>query len=263
MSDQNKIEEKLKSKNETIIASIIDPVTKKILKFNIVNEHTLWRTKTIFTKEPITIKWIRSFENGSVFYDIGANIGIYSIFSAIINPIKVYSFEPETNNYNVLMQNIISNDLNQVISPFQIGLSNKTELTNLNLNFFSAGLSHHTVGDSALDHSNLQPIKSKYQQGIFSTTLDELCFKWKLPIPTYVKIDVDGIENKIISKSNRVLSSSELKSVLIEINENRIQDQKIIETMKNYDFKFDIDQVEKAKRKSGPHKGYAEYLFYK
>ena len=84
-----------------------------------------------------------------------------------------------------------------------------------------------------------------------------------MPLPTYIKIDVDGIESKIISKSKKVLSSSVLKSVLIEINENRIEDKKIIKIMKEFKFKYDLNQVEDSKRKSGPHKGYAEYLFYR
>ena len=263
MSNSNQIEKKIKLKNQSIIANIIDQITKKEIKFNIVNEHTLWRAKTFYTKEPITIKWIRGFKDGGIFFDIGANIGIYSIFAAIINSVKVFSFEPEANNYQVLMQNIITNNLNKIINPFQIGISDKTELTNLNLNYFSAGLSHHTVGDSALNHEDLKPIESKYTQGIFSTTIDDLCFKWNLPFPSYIKIDVDGIEHKIISKSERILSSPILKSVLIEINENREEDKEIIETMTKFKFKYDLNQIDNARRKSGPHKGYAEYLFYK
>ena len=161
------------------------------------------------------------------------------------------------------MQNIITNNLGEKITPFQIGLSDKTELTNLNMNFFSPGLSHHTVGDEALDHTTLKPIKSKFRQGIFSTTLDEICFNWDLPIPSYIKIDVDGIEQKIISKSTKVLSSPLVKSVLIEINENRAEDKTIIQNMTDLEFKFDKDQVNEAKRKTGAHKGYAEYLFYR
>ena len=161
------------------------------------------------------------------------------------------------------MQNIISNNLNDNILPYQIGISDKTEITKLNLNNFTAGSSHHTVGENALNHADLTEINSKYRQGLFSSTLDDLCFKWGLPLPAYIKIDVDGIENKIISKSKKVLSSSVLKSVLIEINENRIEDKNIIKTMKEFKFKYDLNQVENSKRKSGPHKGYAEYLFYR
>ena len=263
MNDNNQISDKIKQKTQSIIASITDPITKDIIKFNIVNDHTLWRAKTMFTKEPITIKWIRTFDKKSVFFDIGANIGIYSMFAAIINSSNVYSFEPESNNFQTLMQNIITNNLSGSVIPFQIGISDKTELTKLNLNNFEAGLSHHTVGESALDHSNLKPIKSKYMQGIFSTTLDELCSKWKVQSPRYIKIDVDGIESKIISESINVLSSKSLSSVLIEINENREEDKKIIKTMKSLKFQYDVTQVNEARRKSGPHEGYAEYLFYR
>ena len=263
MNKQEDIEAKIKQKNQAIIATITDPTTKDIIKFNIINEHTLWRAKTMFSKEPITIKWIRSFKKNSIFFDVGANVGIYSIFAGIINSSKVYSFEPESNNYQVLMQNIIINNLSEYVIPFQIGISDKTELTNLNLNNFAAGLSHHTVGENALDHSSLKPIPSKYKQGVFSTTLDDLCSTWKFETPTYIKIDVDGIEYKIISKSINVLSSQLLKSVLIEINENREEDKQIIKTMKSLKFQYDYSQVNEARRKSGPHEGYAEYLFYR
>ena len=67
MNKQEDIEAKIKQKNQAIIASIIDPATKDIIKFNIINEHTLWRAKTMFSKEPITIKWIRSFKKNSIF----------------------------------------------------------------------------------------------------------------------------------------------------------------------------------------------------
>ena len=95
MNDTQEIEDKLKLKKELVIATIIDPVTKRKLKFNIINEHTLWRAKSIYTKELITVKWIRSFEKNKIFFDIGANIGLYSIFAAINNSSKVFSFEPE------------------------------------------------------------------------------------------------------------------------------------------------------------------------
>ena len=105
--------------------------------------------------------------------------------------------------------------------------------------------------------------EAKLKQGIFSSTLDDLNKIWKLPKPNYLKIDVDGIEYKIIEKSHSLLQSKELQSVLIEINPNRDQDKQIINTLESFDFYYDQKQVDKAKRKSGAHLGYAEYLFYK
>ena len=254
---------KLKLKNEKLTANVNDPKTGQLFKYTIVNETTLWRAQTLFTKEPITIEWIRSFKKSKVFFDIGANVGMYSIFAALNNAISVYAFEPESNNFQTLMNNIDQNNLTNLITPFPIGLSNKTELSKLQISKFEAGSSHHTVGENLLDHKNLEKISNNFFQGIFSSTIDDLCFKWGLPIPTYLKIDVDGIESKIIDESEKTLSSSELESVLIEINENREQDTSIINTMKKIGFSFDKDQVNEARRKSGPHKGYAEYLFIK
>ena len=57
--------------------------------------------------------------------------------------------------------------------------------------------------------------------------------------------------------------NKKLKSVLIEINPNREKDKIILNTMLDFGFKYNQNQVENAKRKSGMHEGYAEYLFYK
>ena len=93
--------------------------------------------------------------------------------------------------------------------------------------------------------------------------LDELIKNWRFPMPSYLKIDVDGIENIIIKNSTFLLKNAELESVLIEINRNRDEDTEIISILESMGFKYDKDQVEDATRKSGSHKGYAEFLFYK
>jgi len=60
-----------------------------------------------------------------------------------------------------------------------------------------------------------------------------------------------------------LLKDNKLESVLIEINPSRQEDKQIIETMQNKGFKYRKEQVESSKRKEGPHKGYAEYLFFR
>jgi len=161
------------------------------------------------------------------------------------------------------MENILINNLNGFILPFPIGLSNKNELTNLNLSEFVVASSHHTVGEYGLDHNSLKKITNKHKQGIFSTTLDDLHFNWKLPFPDHIKIDVDGIEHKIIEGGSKTLNNSQLKSILIEINSNRKEDKKIIDKLKHYKFLYDEKQVHNAMRLDGPHAGYAEYIFYR
>ena len=145
-------EKKIKAKEDIIKFTINDEVSLKKIQYSIHNKKTLWRAQSLFNKEPITIEWIRGFEKGSVFYDIGANVGMYSIFAGIISEVEVYSFEPESNNFQVLMENIAINDLFNLINPFPVGISNFTSLTKLHITDFSKGSSHHTIGKEALSH---------------------------------------------------------------------------------------------------------------
>ena len=257
------LSKKLKQKEEILLAKIEDPITKKIIKFSLKNNSTYYRARTLLTKEPETINWIRNFNKGSIFYDIGANVGVYSLFAAITSETKTFSFEPESNNFQILMENIVINNLNYLITPYPVGISDKIEMTKLNLSKFEIGASHHTVGNFALDHNTLERLDNKFSQGIFSTTLDSLWNKWALPKPEYIKIDVDGIEYKIVKESSKTLKSQELKSILIEINPKRSKDIEILKILKFYKFTFNEKQVNKTIRESGPHEGYAEYIFYK
>ena len=259
--DLKEFKKKLSDRQEKLSVNIIDPLTQKKLIFSVSNEMTLYRARSLFEKEPITIELIRGFESVAIFYDIGANVGIYSIFAAVISQSNVYSFEPEANNFQTLMENIVLNNLMNKISAYPIGISNITSLSTLYLNRFDKGSSHHVVGEP-IDH-NLKETKIKLKQGIFSTSIDRLWGEWRMPEPNHIKIDVDGIEYKIIEKSKKTLLNKKLKSVLIEINPNREKDKIILNTMLDFGFKYNQNQVENAKRKSGMHEGYAEYLFYK
>ena len=255
----DEFKKKLLDKKDKLIITIEDKISKNKINFSISNEKTLWRAQTLLTKEPITIEWIRSFKKNSVFYDVGANVGIYTMFAASVSEARVFSFEPEANNFQALMENIVVNNLTNKINSYPIGISDKTALTNLFLSKFERGSSHHMVGQT-LDH-NLQEKKFNLKQGIFSTSLDEILYKWNLPAPDYLKIDVDGIESKIIQGAKKTLKNKNLKSILIEININRDEDMAIIDTLKKNNFDYDPGQVDQAERKKGPHKGYAEFLF--
>ncbi len=254
-------QKRLKQKENVLNVTITDDTSKENIIYNVKNETSLWRAQTLFTKEPHTISWIRGFKKGSIFFDVGANVGMYSIFSAVISKVKVFAFEPESNNFQILMENIISNKLTDIIKPFPIAVGDKSALTTLYLSEFRIGKSHHMI-DKELDH-NLKETTYKISQGVFKTSLDELITKWKFPIPNYLKIDVDGVESLIINNGRSLLKEKQLQSVSIEINRNREEDLEIISIFQKSNFNYDNSQVDKATRKTGKHQGYAEYIFYK
>ncbi len=71
-----------------------------------------FRHSTFSTKEPEMLEWIEEY-GGGVFFDIGANIGIYSLYYALTKEGSVYSFEPSVFNLRQLAKNISINEMSR------------------------------------------------------------------------------------------------------------------------------------------------------
>ena len=179
-----------------------------------------WRARTFYSKERETIKWIDDFiiEKNDIFWDIGANVGNYSIYAAKRHTsLSVVSFEPSFLNLNLLSRNININKLENVISIIQLPLSNKET----HLQFFNE--TSVTEGSAINYFSNMgenltNKVQTKTQ--ILGTSGDELVVNKLLECPKYIKIDVDNLENEILEGIEKVvLKNNSLKSILIELNE--------------------------------------------
>ena len=217
-------------------------INKKIIKFYIPSNLVEWRVETIFDKEPETLQWIEGFKNHEkeiIFWDIGANIGLYSIYAACMHEnIKIISFEPSVLNTNILARNISENNLNDKIIINQIPLTNKeNSFLEMRETFVEEGASLSTFGEKF--NYEGKEFKSKINYKIFGTTINYFIENKILKIPNYIKIDVDGIEHLIIEKADKVLERPELKSILIEVNENfKEQEHLVKKIMEKFKFKL-------------------------
>ena len=194
---------------------------KNDLIFFTPNNLIEWRVRTILSKEPDTIKWIDSFnkDNKIIFWDIGANIGLFSIYSAqkYGQNIKVVAFEPSSSNLRILTRNISINNFSEKILVNQIALTNKENIfLSMNEPDFMEGSSLNTFGEKFNFEGKGFVATQKYK--IFGTTIDTMINNNYLEIPDYIKIDVDGIEHLILEGGNKMFHSNKIKSVLIEIN---------------------------------------------
>lgn len=218
------------------------------VKFYTPNTVTKWRANTLLTKEPITIEWINSMKSGEVLYDVGANVGGYTCYAGS-KGVRVYAFEPEAENYALLVRNMVLNKIEP--NAYCLAISNQQKLGTLNLSQIGVGGSCHTFGEAQ---------DKVLHQGCFGTSLD-LLLDSGLPQPDYLKIDVDGLESNVISGAKNLLKN--VKSLLVEINTNSESHQAIVKHLAESGFVYDPAQVEKSIRKDGPFKGCAEYLFSK
>ena len=197
-------------------------ILNKNINFYTPNKITEWRVNTFFEKEPETLEWIDNFDikNNIIFWDIGGNIGLYSIYAALRHSnIEIITFEPSTSNLRVLSRNISLNKLNDKIRICQFPLTNKNNsFLLMKEDSFEEGSALNTFGENYDYNGNI--FSSNHQYKIFGTSINYLLDNSILKIPNYIKIDVDGIEHLILQGGNKYLNSSLIKSISIELNEN-------------------------------------------
>ncbi|MDP6350836.1 MAG: FkbM family methyltransferase [Alphaproteobacteria bacterium] len=223
------------------------------------NQMAAWRVQTFFTKEPETVAWIEGFSADEVLVDVGANVGMYTIWAAKTAGARVFSFEPESQNYALLNRNIVLNRLSSRVVAYCAALSDETAFDVLNLSRFDIGQSCHAFGEAV--NFRLEPHQFALTQGAFATQLDELVQSQTVPTPNHIKIDVDGIEHKVIAGAKTTLENPVVKSILVEINQNLAEHVGAVTFLKDIGFTYSIAQVTEAERLDGVFKGVANYVF--
>lgn len=196
-----------------------------------------FRCQTFWTKEPETLEWIKTFEPDGVFLDIGANIGVYTLFAAsLYRKMKILAVEPLKINFNSLLNNINANKFDQVI-PLNIAISDQ-----------EGELPFHIINDSPgssgsqLNHpiaENGKTFKPLREEKVFCTTVDHLSEKYGVKID-YLKIDIDGQEMQVLKGAENSLRSS-IKSVLVELNPKAMPLHEVHAWMLEKGFGLDVD----------------------
>lgn len=169
------------------------------------------------TKEVEVRKYIDDHvREGDVFFDIGANIGVFSMYAARkFKDIKVYSFEPEYANLNLLKENIFQNDVSDKVSSYGVGISDFTGLSQLHIQDVSMGAAASTESRTAITRTD-EGYAVVFREGIATITLDDLCRQLGV-VPNTLKIDTDGNELKILTAAGQTLKDPRLRSLVIEI----------------------------------------------
>ena len=167
------------------------------------------------TREPETLAWIDGFETPCRFWDIGANVGVFSIYAGVRAGIEVRAFEPAAASYAALCRNIEANRLDDRVWAYCIALGDRTELGRLHLSGTNAG-SVFNAFESTKDCFGNE-IATVFCQGMVGFSIDGFCRLFGVPAPNYLKIDVDSIEERILAGGRQTLLDPELRSVLIEL----------------------------------------------
>jgi FkbM family methyltransferase len=157
--------------------------------------------------EPETVRWIEeSMDQNTVFYDIGANVGMYSLIAARRHPAaRIFAIEPAASNLSLLIANLILNGVSIPIIPVALGNTTTLEV-----------FSYSTIRQGGAQHQLGEVPDNAYQHQLLSYRLDDLISTFHITPPTHLKIDVDGLEFNVLRGAKQALSG--VRSILIEIN---------------------------------------------
>ena len=185
------------------------------LTFSVPNALSKFRADSFSTKEPETLEWIDGIREGSVLWDIGANVGIYTCYAAIARGCRVFAFEPSVFNLELLARNIFLNRLTEQVTIIPLPLSEGLAMSRLNMTSTAWGGALSTFGQT-YGHDG-EAIRKVFEIPTIGLSMVDVVRFLKIPQPDYIKMDVDGIEHLILKGGMPVLLAA--KGVLIEIND--------------------------------------------
>lgn len=234
---------------EKIILKVIKllPIKLKVLfsQYTISNVKLDYKARDIFLsassknefyrrksceKEPETVRWLeKNLAIGDVFWDIGANVGAYTLIAANLvgDQGDVISFEPEPSNFYALNRNIRLNKFSNV-TPLCLALADENKVFEISLSSFEPGSASHDWGLIKKDSAHLED--GGMTQKILCANGDFIINELKIPLPKILKIDVDGAELLVIKGLDKILKFNvahliiELSQVNYKIAMSRLKD---------------------------------------
>lgn len=171
-------------------------------------------------ERPILEELLSELRPDDVFYDLGANLGLYSCLVADIVEPPVVAFEPHPKNAERLAQNASLTDSKIAIQRLAVAASSGTTRMQLTPGFDldRLGSAGHTLLTGFYDEES-ETITVEKVRG------DEFVAQGEMPPPTVLKIDTEGTEMDVLEGFESTLARPECRLVYCEIHADRLNHQ--------------------------------------
>lgn len=219
--------------NKNKPSEVLIPIFGKTVKMNVDNVSEYIRVQS-YQNDMHLLKYLYdTLQEGDSFWDVGTNIGLYSLILATKSPkVNIVCFEPEPRCLGRLQKNIASNNAKNV-KTYELALSSSNGEA-----YFSAAAeygdgSHSLVNEKITSNTfKVQTIKG-----------DDFVEQYKMSIPALLKIDVEGAEIEVLKGLQKVLSHPDCKNILCEVHFTILDSldypngaKTITEMLKSYNF---------------------------
>jgi FkbM family methyltransferase len=140
---------------------------------------------------------------GDLFVDVGANVGAYSILAASLPGTRCIAFEPASDTYQLLLENVQLNNYASRVTTHRIAIGNEDGETLL------------TAALDTVNHVASATDAGVAQESVPLRRLDTVLATER---PAVIKIDVEGYETHVIEGAIETLRDHSLMSVVLEMN---------------------------------------------
>ena len=151
------------------------------------------------------------FHGNAKLLDIGAQSGLFSLYSKYFENVTVDAYEPLEGSYNCLVENIKLNNIQDRVFPFQIAISNTKSKTIMKCPSDHTGL--NTLGSTPLRFNKWDDIE------VSTDTIDNLYANRRVD---FIKSDVEGWEYFVLQGGQNVLRRDK-PELLLEVHEENMK----------------------------------------
>jgi FkbM family methyltransferase len=168
-----------------------------------------------------------------MFFDVGANIGSYTVLASGHAGACTIAFEPIPSTFKILQKNIKLNKIDTLVKALNVGAGSEAG------NLVFTGLydsENHVVSKS-------ESVSEENSFELPVVTIDEIAYANQVPV--LIKIDVEGFETEVLKGMKSILKDDDLKAVIIELNgsgnrygydENKIHQSFIVAGFNAYEY---------------------------
>jgi FkbM family methyltransferase len=172
-------------------------------------------------------RWLIALGSDAVLWDIGSANGIEGCTALHANRCSVIFVEPFTPSIESILKSLALAEMRMGERPrievVQAACSDQPGYGRLITHTKPvAGETYNTVGAAADEYcqGGRGHMPERSVQWVKYVTLDEMHFESGMPLPTHIKMDVDGFERRVLAGGERVFASPQLRDCVIEVNDN-------------------------------------------
>lgn len=215
-----------------------------VFKITTPHEYNRFHDPTIKGETDILADLLPTLESDDVFYDIGANVGLYTCFGGKkTTEGTVVAFEPHPLNVERIEENV---ELNGVTAKMcEVALSEDDGSASLEMDEDVTGV----VGNVSKESNG----EEKIQVPIELRSGDEMVERGEIPVPDVVKIDVDGGEADVVRGLSETLSHADCRRIYCEIHPGALEEygataEEVHEVLEKAEFELETIGVDHQMR---------------